>query len=52
MKERKVKEKENWAQAQRQAKQMGIVLTKRKNSQGEYVCYLDKKSKKGWLTAL
>ena len=32
----KIKGKENWALAQKQAKQMGIVLTKRKNSKGEY----------------
>ena len=48
----KMKQTENWAQAQKQAKQMGIVLTKRKNAKGEYVCYLDKKSKGGWLTVL
>ena len=48
----KMKGKENWAQAQKQAKQMGIVLTKRKNAKGEYVCYLDKKSKGGWLAVL
>ena len=52
MGKRKIKEKENWALAQRQAKQMGIVLTRRKNSQGEYVCYLNKRSKKGWLNVL
>ncbi|MBR6830198.1 MAG: hypothetical protein IKM83_06260 [Paludibacteraceae bacterium] len=48
----KTDEIENWAKAQRQAKQMGIVLTKRKNSKGEYVCFLNKKSKKGWLAVL
>ena len=52
MGKRKIKEKENWALAQRQANQMGIVLTRRKNSQGEYVCYLNKRSKKGWLNVL
>ena len=34
----------DWAQAHRQAQQMGIVLTRRKNAKGEYVCYLSKKS--------
>ena len=52
MKREKAKEKANWAQAQRQAEQMGIVLTRRQNSQGEYICYLNKKSKKGWLAVL
>ena len=44
--------KENWMQARRQAKQMGIVLTKRRNSKGEYVCYLNKKATNGWLALL
>lgn len=52
MQKKRMNKKENWVQAQKQAKQMGIVLTKRKNSKGEYVCYLDKKSKGGWLAVL
>ena len=48
----KVKKGENWLQARRQAKQMGIVLTKRRNSKGEYVCYLNKKATNGWLALL
>jgi len=44
MQKKQMNKKENRALAQKQAKQMGIVLTKRKNSKGEYVCYLDKKS--------
>ena len=52
MQKKRMNKKENWALAQKQAKQMGIVLTKRKNSKGEYVCYLDKKSKGGWLAVL
>ena len=44
--------KENWMQARRQAKQMGIVLTRRRNSKGEYVCYLSKKATNGWLALL
>ena len=48
----KVKRGENWLQARRQAEQMGIVLTKRRNSKGEYVCYLSKKATNGWLALL
>ena len=44
--------KENWMKAKRQAKQMGIVLTRRRNSKGEYVCYLNKKATNGWLALL
>ena len=44
--------KENWVEAKRQAKQMGIVLTRRRNSKGEYVCYLSKKATNGWLALL
>jgi len=44
--------KENWVEAKRQAKQMGIVLTRRRNSKGEYVCYLNKKATNGWLALL
>lgn len=35
----------NWQEAHRQAARLGIVLTRRKDSQGNYVCYPDKKSK-------
>ena len=52
MKKKKPEEKENWALAQRQAAQMGIVLTNRKDKNGDYVCYLNKKSKRGWLNVL
>lgn len=47
MKEEKMskKEKENWEKAYRQAERCGIKLTKRKDSQGNYVCYLSKKSR-------
>ena len=48
----KVKRGENWVEAKRQAKQMGIVLTRRRNSKGEYVCYLSKKATNGWLALL
>ena len=44
--------KENWMKAKRQAEQMGIVLTRRRNSKGEYVCYLSKKATNGWLALL
>jgi hypothetical protein len=48
----KVKKGENWMMARRQAEQMGIVLTRRRNSKGEYVCYLSKKATNGWLALL
>ena len=51
MKREKSEENENWAKAYRQAERCGIKLTKRKNSQGHYVCYLSKKSRNllSWL---
>lgn len=52
MKRKESEKGANWELAKRQAAQMGIVLTRRQNSQGEYVCYLNKKSKKGWLAVL
>jgi hypothetical protein len=39
------KEESYWKKAQRQAAQYGITLTKRKDSQGNYVCYMGKKSR-------
>ena len=33
-------EKMQWCKARQQANQSGITLTRRKNKQGEYVCYL------------
>ena len=45
MKREKSEENENWTKAYRQAERCGIKLTKRKNSQGHYVCYLSKKSR-------
>ena len=35
--------------ARQQANQSGITLTRRKNKQGEYVCYLNKKTMKAYL---
>ena len=52
MAKKRSKEEERWKKAHRQAAQMGIVLTRRKDSKGEYVCYLDRKPKKGWLSML
>ena len=52
MSTKKNKEKENWALARSQAAQSGIVLTRRKNSDGNYVCYLNNKSNRGWLHLL
>lgn len=45
MKKKKDPEEAHWQEAHRQAVQCGITLTKRKNSKGEYVCYLSKKSR-------
>lgn len=45
MKSENDQEKKNWKKAQRQAARCGITLTKRKDSQGNYVCYLSKKSR-------
>ena len=42
-------EKANWTKAHRQAAQSGIVLTHRRNSKGEYVCYLNKKARNSIL---
>ena len=39
-------EKMQWSKARQQANQSGITLTRRKNKQGEYVCYLNKKTMK------
>ena len=47
MKRKKSKENEQWAEAHRQAAQMGVVLTRRKNSSGGYVCYMTDKAKRG-----
>ena len=42
-------EEAQWSKAKQQAAQSGITLTRRKNAQGEYVCYLSKKARKNWL---
>ena len=39
------KRKENWEKARQQAAQCGIVLTHRKDKNGDYVCYLSKKAR-------
>ena len=52
MKTMKPKKKENWELARQQAKQMGIVLTQQKDREGKYVCYLNRKARKGWLMSL
>ena len=44
MKTEKSQEKANWLKARQQAARSGITLTRRKNSKGEYVCYMNKKS--------
>ena len=45
MSKKKNEENANWHAAYRQAAQWGITLTKRKDSQGNYVCYLSKQSR-------
>ena len=42
-------EKKQWCKARQQANQSGITRTRRKNKQGEYVCYLNKKTMKAYL---
>lgn len=44
MTKKKDKEEVNWQKAYRQAVRSGIVLTRRKDSQGNYVCYFNKKT--------
>ena len=48
MKKKRDKENAQWTEAHRQAAKIGIVLTRRKNSKGEYVCFMTAKAKKGW----
>ena len=45
-------EKMQWCKARQQANQSGITLTRRKNKQGDYVCYLSKKARKNELLGL
>ena len=45
-------EESNWQKARRQAAQSGIVLTRRKSSDGRYFCYLSKDAKKSLLFGL
>lgn len=49
MKKEEREKRKNWAKAKRQADRIGIVLTRRETSQGEYVCYLNRKSILGLL---
>ncbi len=49
MKKTKSKEDAQWQKAYRQAARMGVVLTRRKSSEGGYVCYMTKKAKRGWF---
>jgi len=41
---KKTSKEENWVQAYRQARKAGVVLTRRRNSKGQYVCYMSKES--------
>ena len=45
-------EKANWEKAQRQAAESGIVLTHRKDSNGDYVCFLNPKARHNLLHCL
>ena len=45
MKKKNDPEEAHWRKAHRQAAQCGITLTKRKNHEGKYVCYLSKNSR-------
>ena len=45
-------EKANWTKARRQAAKCGIVLTNRKDSNGDYICYLGKKARINGLFSL
>ena len=45
MSKKKNEKNANWQKAYRQAARWGITLTKRKDSQGNYVCFLSKNSR-------
>lgn len=45
-------EEAHWQKARQQAAQRGIVLTRRKSSDGRYFCYLSKGAKKSLLFGL
>ena len=45
-------EEKQWLKARQQASQRGITLTRRKNKEGEYVCYLSKKARTSVLLGL
>ena len=45
-------EEANWQKARQQAAQRGIVLTRRKSSDGGYYCYLSSEAKKSLLFRL
>lgn len=47
-----MKQEEQWLKAKQQAAQSGITLTRRKNAQGGYVCYFNKKARENWLSKL
>lgn len=52
MAKKEIAKKAHWALAKRQADRMGVVLTRRKNSKGEYVCYLKRGAGMGLLVDL
>ena len=52
MAKKEITKKSHWALAKRQADRMGVVLTRRKNSKGEYVCYLKRGAGMGLLVDL
>lgn len=52
MKNQNKEEAANWAKARRQAEQSGIVLTHRRDKNGDYVCYLSAKARRSLLFGL
>lgn len=42
-------EEKDFRKARRQAAQCGIVLTRRRDKNGDYVCYLSKKARRNGL---
>ena len=45
-------EEKHWREARVQAARSGIMLTRRKTSNGNYVCFLSKKAKESLLFTL
>ena len=52
MKPKNKQEAANWEKARRQAEQSGIVLTRRRDKNGDYVCYMSAKARRKLLFEL